>query len=137
MNDNVENNKYIFAHIKIPFEVKSNGSFEPLQDYLNIDFSNCDKLPEKTKNSLFNEKLKIFLNELNIKKEMKQENQQETQQQIDNKGETSEENIIPFVTFNRSDIKTKSNNEKLNTSFKNKIKYPIRHTMKNKNIIHV
>ena len=37
---------YIYAIIKIPVEVLSNGSINALQEYASIEFAPCDGLPE-------------------------------------------------------------------------------------------
>lgn len=46
MNNYVFNN-YIFANIKLPLEINSDGTVTSLHDYVNIHFSKCDQLPEK------------------------------------------------------------------------------------------
>jgi hypothetical protein len=44
--------KYAYANIKIPVELKANGTIEPLKEYVQIDFSICNELPEKNVNNL-------------------------------------------------------------------------------------
>ena len=46
MNNYVFNN-YIFANIKLPLQIKPDGTIETLHDYVNIHFEKCDQLPEK------------------------------------------------------------------------------------------
>ena len=44
--------KYAYANIKIPVELKSNGTIEPMKEYVQIEFSICNELPEKIVNNL-------------------------------------------------------------------------------------
>ena len=44
--------KYAYANIKIPVELKANGTIEPLKEYVQIEFSICNELPEKHTNNL-------------------------------------------------------------------------------------
>lgn len=39
--------KYAYANIKIPIEIKDNNQFEPLKDYIHIEFTPCYELPDK------------------------------------------------------------------------------------------
>ena len=39
--------KYIYANIKLPIEITKNGPINPMTEYIQIDFSNCDELPAK------------------------------------------------------------------------------------------
>jgi hypothetical protein len=39
--------KYIYANIKLPIEITKNGPINPMTEYIQIDFSNCDELPPK------------------------------------------------------------------------------------------
>ena len=39
--------KYAYANIKIPIEIKENNHFEPLKDYIHIEFTPCYELPDK------------------------------------------------------------------------------------------
>ena len=39
--------KYVMANILMPIEVKPDGSIEPMTDYININITYCEKLPEK------------------------------------------------------------------------------------------
>jgi len=39
--------KYAYANIKIPIEIKENNQFEPLKDYIHIEFTPCYELPDK------------------------------------------------------------------------------------------
>lgn len=47
--------KYLFANIRIPIEVKTNGSIEPLKEYISIDFVKCNELPPKPEKAVTNE----------------------------------------------------------------------------------
>ena len=44
--------KYAYANIKIPVELKANGTIEPMKEYVQIEFSICNELPEKNINNL-------------------------------------------------------------------------------------
>jgi hypothetical protein len=39
--------KYAFANVKIPLEVLSNGSFQLLKEYIQVEFTHCNELPSK------------------------------------------------------------------------------------------
>jgi hypothetical protein len=39
--------KYAYANIKIPIEIKEDNQFEPLKDYIHIEFTPCYELPDK------------------------------------------------------------------------------------------
>jgi hypothetical protein len=39
--------KYAYANIKIPIEIKQDNQFEPLKDYIHIEFTPCYELPDK------------------------------------------------------------------------------------------
>lgn len=71
--------KYAFANVKIPLEVLSNGNFELLKEYIQVEFSQCNELPPKRElnmdftsilNDLFNQdkiKLDVTDNDREIK----------------------------------------------------------------------
>ena len=44
--------KYAYANIKIPVELKENGTLEPLKEYVQIEFSACNELPKQNVNNL-------------------------------------------------------------------------------------
>ena len=47
--------KYLFANIRIPIEVKTNGSIQPMKEYISIDFVKCNELPPKPEKAVTNE----------------------------------------------------------------------------------
>jgi hypothetical protein len=40
------NERYVMANIKLPIRIHSNGSTEPLTDYISFLLEPCDKLPD-------------------------------------------------------------------------------------------
>ena len=61
--------KYIMANLSIPIRIETNGQIEPLKDYLNIEFSPCPELPEKSTtqidHSFFADHLTVAIQQLN------------------------------------------------------------------------
>ena len=112
--------QYIIANIKIPIEILENGSTHPFMERCTIELEKCEILPpeNKSNNSLFIEKLTEFINK----------NTNHT------KSETAPTNdIISNLFVNKNEIKSRSKNRSLVTTFKN---YPTkkinRFTVKNK-----
>jgi len=52
--------RLLYANVKIPIEISENGTVTPLNEYVDIEFTQCDSLPEPTKTS----KHSIFINKL-------------------------------------------------------------------------
>ena len=44
----MQNTKYLIANIRIPMAVFENQTYETLMDYVEIEFTHCNKLPEKS-----------------------------------------------------------------------------------------
>ena len=116
-------NKYVFANIKIPIEVKENNEIEPLREYIQITFERCIELPPKqeinSKSDYLMETLRTILNQ------GKSETTEE--EEIPEK----KEKIIPEIMVLKSEIK---NDVKRihNTSFKTKPKPMNRYSVKNR-----
>jgi hypothetical protein len=134
--------KYAYANIKIPIEIKQDNQFEPLKDYIHIEFTPCYELPDKQTdyngvlqnlNSLFTS-TKINMNTdydgvIKFKKtetQPKIEEEQCVPQKIDDQHKIHEEQFEPqeqpppseyFVLSN--EIKP-NKTPKLNLSFKKK-----------------
>jgi hypothetical protein len=120
-------NKYVFANIKIPIEVKENNEIEPLREHIQITFERCIELPPKqeinSKGDYFMETLRTILNQ--EKSETTEEAKKEE------KEEKKLEEIIPEIMVLKSEIK---NDVKRihNTSFKTKPKPMNRFSVKNR-----
>ena len=56
--------KYLFANIRIPIEVKTNGSIEPLKEYISIDFVKCNELPKKPEKAVTNDFVMNSINKI-------------------------------------------------------------------------
>jgi GTP cyclohydrolase FolE2 len=104
--------KYVYANIKIPVEVKTDGSIEPLKDYINIEFTECNELPEKNTNLNYS---RIMDSLSNFVKPVENTDQSNTNE--------------PMYTVLKEEIK-KNTKAKVNTSFKNTKQYKNRHTSK-------
>ena len=50
--------KYILATIILPIEINPDGTAEPLKDYIQMEFSNCNELPPKQDTTLYHDFLK-------------------------------------------------------------------------------
>ena len=46
--------KYIYACIRLPMEVCPDGHYEPCNEYTEVHFEKCDKLPEKSSSGEYN-----------------------------------------------------------------------------------
>ena len=144
--------KYLIANVKIPMEISENGTYESLTDYLSIDFTHCDKLPEKSQdlNSSLNSKYKSMIDGLFSNKTEDEEgplecpleeeenkeddpfapldDQTEEQKEEYEEDPTQEEPIFKLSVL-LNEIAQKKQGK--NTSFKNKTKN--KHTFSQKN----
>uniref|UniRef100_A0A6C0LNI7 Uncharacterized protein n=1 Tax=viral metagenome TaxID=1070528 RepID=A0A6C0LNI7_9ZZZZ len=134
--------KYAYANIKIPIEIKENNQFEPLKDYIHIEFTPCYELPDKQTdyngvlqnlNSLFTSN-KINMNTdsdgmikfKKIETQPKIEEEQCVPQKIDDQPKIEEEQSEPEEEPPQSEYFVLSNEikpnkkPKLNLSFKKK-----------------
>lgn len=117
--------KYLFANIKIPIEVKTNGSIEPLKEYISIDFLKCNELPPKPEKAVTNEyvihsiqqiiKTDIIQNnvETQTDSQLLQYEDEEPQQQQEEPEQQEEEPMIVLKEEIKNNIKPRTN-----TSFK-------------------
>jgi septal ring factor EnvC (AmiA/AmiB activator) len=111
-------NKYIFANIKLPLEIKDDGTVEILRDYVHINFEKCDELPEKQSSSanyafLMNNLLDLMNSNKNDDGQVDdclEENNDESEEDFDqsledngeNQNEELEENETITATFNEN-----------------------------------
>ena len=134
--------KYAYANIKIPIEIKENNQFEPLKDYIHIEFTPCYELPDKQTDyngvlqnlsSLFtSNKLNMNTDSDGVIKFKKIEDRPEIQeeetepQKIETQSEIEEEQSEPQEEAPQSEYFVLSNEikpnktPKLNLSFKKK-----------------
>ena len=56
--------KYIYACIRVPMEVCPDGSYEPCNEYAEVTFEKCDKLPDEPTTNDYN--LDALLSAFNI-----------------------------------------------------------------------
>uniref|UniRef100_A0A6C0KHG7 Uncharacterized protein n=1 Tax=viral metagenome TaxID=1070528 RepID=A0A6C0KHG7_9ZZZZ len=134
--------KYAYANIKIPIEIKENNQFEPLKDYIHIEFRPCYELPDKQTDyngvlqnlsSLFtSNKLNMNTDSDGVIKFKKIEDRPEIQeeetepQKIETQSEIEEEQSEPQEEAPQSEYFVLSNEikpnktPKLNLSFKKK-----------------
>ena len=113
--------RYVIANIKIPIEIKEDGSIVPQKDCIDIEFSNCQELPKKqdceVNYSFAMNKLSVFL-------------QEEDGDEDEDEDEEKEQEEPIFMTILKEDIKPRTNAPKINTSFKQNTQYKHRHTIK-------
>jgi hypothetical protein len=116
--------KYLIANIKIPIEVKENGSIEPLKDYINIEFSKCSELPKKQDTQV---NYAFVMN--NIKNLLSEE---ATAIPIEKEREVPVHEEEQKIMVLKSEIKNKVLKNNFNTSFKVKPKSISRYSIKNR-----
>jgi len=128
--------KYIYANIKIPIEIKEDGKIEPLREYIDIEFSKCEELPEKKKteiHSLFiQQNLENIISQLKGTAEKGTTEKGTTEKGTTEKGTTENElqkQKQQFYVF-PNEIKNEKREHK-NSSFKQRSKTNHRYTMKN------
>ena len=115
--------KYLFANIRIPIEVKTNGSIEPLKEYISIDFVKCNELPPKPEKAVTNEyviqsiqqimKTDIIQNNVETQTDFPLLHEEEPQQQQEEPEQQEEEPMIVLKEEIKNNIKPRTN-----TSFK-------------------
>jgi len=94
--------KYVMANIKIPIEIKENGVFEPLEQYMDIIFEIINTLPEKKNNNYSGEFIQKQIFQILKSKSVEQE-------------------AMPELFINNSELQTKSTKtNKKNLTFRNK-----------------
>lgn len=116
----------LFANVKIPIEVKDDGSIEPLKDYITMEFSKCNELPPKQETEV---NYSFVMN--NIKELLQNDNKKTNSHEISCQ---TYEHEFPKEEVQIIVLKSEIKNEpklKTNTSFKSNQKQFIRHTIKN------
>jgi len=127
--------KYLIANVKIPMEISENGTYESLTEYLSIDFTHCDKLPEKSQdlNSSLNSKYKSMIDGIFSNKTEDDQLDQETplvqENPVAQETQLAQEEPIFKLSVLLNEIAQKKQGK--NTSFKNKTKN--KHTFSQKN----
>ena len=116
----------LFANVKIPIEVKEDGTIEPLKEYITIEFSKCNELPPKQNTAVNYSFLMNNIKEL-LNNDTKKTNTIEMSCQTYDYEFLKEEIKLKVLT---SEIKNESKIKK-NTSFKTNPKQLFRHTIKN------
>ena len=119
-------NRYVYAIMKIPILLKKNNEFELLNDYMKIDIAACDKLPKKnTEHINYADKIRHFIdcnnNANDIYDSATDDDENETR--YDDSGDEEqqqEEGVeITLPQILKSEIKQNQNKQKINTTFKN------------------
>jgi len=109
--------KYLIANVKIPLDVLSDQSYLPLKEYITIDFTEADTLPEKPSAEYYDilENFQLLFNDKNEK--------------------LKEEPFSPFDAITsralvvlKDEIAERTRELKLNSSFKQKKTFRNRHT---------
>ena len=97
------------ANIKMPVELKPDGSIETMNEYVQLEFTECNELPAKQDNSI---DYSFFTNNLNINTGIKLPLQQEQAKPEQN----------DFIYISKEEIKEKIKKTLNNSSFKTKHK---------------
>ena len=128
--------KYLFANIRIPIEVKTNGSIEPLKEYISIDFVKCNELPKKPEKVITNDfvmnsikqimKTDIIQNNVETQTEFSLQEEVEQKPAQEEPQEQQEEPILVLKEEIKHNIKPRTN-----TSFKSNPRPLHRTTQKN------
>jgi hypothetical protein len=128
--------KYLFANIRIPIEVKTNGSIEPLKEYISIDFVKCNELPRKPEKVITNDfvmnsikqimKTDIIQNNVETQTEFPLQEEVEQKPAQEARQEQQEEPILVLKEEIKHNIKPRTN-----TSFKSNPRPLHRTTQKN------
>ena len=124
--------RYLFANIRIPIHIKSNGSIEPMKEYISIDFVKCNELPKKPETAVTNDFVMNSIKNI-LKTDITQNNigtQTEVIEEVpsDDKKENKKEKVI---TIHPEEIKHNIKS-RINTSFKSNPRPLHRTTQKNR-----
>jgi len=115
----------LFANVKIPIEVKDDGTIEPLKEYITMEFSKCNELPPKQETEVNYSFVMNNIKEL-LQNDTKKTNSHEIScQTYENEFPKEEVQIMVL----KSEIK-REHRTKTNTSFKSNPKQLLRHTIK-------
>ena len=114
--------KYIYACIRLPMEVCPDGRYEPCNEYTEVSFEKCDKLPEKSSTGNYN--LDAILSAFNRENPELEEDDEE------------EEAEVPNIVLTKDEIKTNNKHKKnRTTTFKNRKGIANRYSTKNRKSI--
>lgn len=107
--------KYVIANIRIPVTIKPDNTFIPLTDHISVEFTEADELPPKKESGpnydMVMDSLNLFLNS---KKPLPEPEPKKEE---------------PFyLTLLKDEIKEKTHQPKVNTSFKQKKIFKNRNT---------
>ena len=119
--------KILYANIKIPVEILLDGSISPFKEYIDVEFTECNSLPEIKKNidySFVMNKLAFFMKKESVS-EVEPKIEQVAKPEVENKVEAQPEKII---LISKEYIKT-GHSRPVTSSFK-KRQYKHRHTAK-------
>ena len=101
----------------MPVELKPDGSIETMNEYVQLEFTECNELPAKQDNSI---DYSFFTNNLNINTGIKLPLQQEQEQEQEQEQAKPEQN--DFIYISKEEIKEKIKKTLNNSSFKTKHK---------------
>jgi len=127
-------NRIIYAYIKIPIELLDDGNIKSYNEYLNVEFEECDKLPDYYEEVDVMKKLIDYL--YNKEGDEDYEEDADSNPSIENDKKETETPRNPIEELSmvvlKGDIKSKS--RPVNSSFKNK---RFRHRQTAKTIISI
>ena len=126
MNES-NNERYIIACIRIPMKLFENGKYEMQKNLANIQFEDCNELPEKGNleecnlSSIFE---KFYVNDTNVDQPIiNQTTSDISNNEINNNNTLHEPTIeIPKMCVLKSEIVNKNHKHVKNNTFKHKLK---------------
>ena len=127
----MSNQKLLFANIKIPIQVMPDGSIHPFQDNIDIEFTECESLPEPKNNGDTSYLMKKLMNFTGQNKRTVDEPVPMPEPEIDSDNEEeTEEDPEPEakIMISKEDIKA-AHARPVNSSFK-KRQFKHSHTAK-------
>jgi hypothetical protein len=121
----MDNEHFIIACIRIPMKLFKNGKYEIKKELANIQFENCNELPEKGNleecnlNSLFD---KFCMVNTNIQHNILTSQHEESKEPKEHE-EPQKDKEIPFMYVLKTELQEKKNYKNYkNSTFKNKRK---------------
>ena len=123
--------RYMEIAIKMPVEIAADGSTRLMDEYMRVEYTKCDGLPEKNENDFEKHKAMYshFVN--SIKKEFQYESEDldlDEQEDLDEDLETAE---VCKLVIEPKEIKNGSHTKRQNTSFKRHRSHSAKYTQRN------
>ena len=128
--------RYMEIAIKMPVEIAADGSTRLMDEYMRVEYTKCDGLPEKCKND-FEKHKEMYSHFVNsIKKEFQYQQDEDLEQDLD---EDLDEDLdldletaeVCKLSVEPKEIKNGSHTKRQNTSFKRHRSHSAKYTQRN------